>query len=156
MRTKHKVIVFLLSLLVILTVGSYFAYQAWLKDSIVIPNQGTVDGVVYNTFSISRDDLDTELEDLQALLMSAKASPYRLPEQEKITGFQITEIQPNTFWTKFGFSDGDIITQINGTNLDGTSSPVELYTTLTSAKVTKIKFNILRNEVPGFLIVNIE
>lgn len=152
---KNKVLnsALALVLLVLIVVGGYKGFQMIYSKT---PESFTnTDGVtVFNSTTMTKTDIEIELEDIQAVLMSAKTTPYHRENEDEILGFQITEIQPNSFWTKFGFQDGDLLTHVNDLQMTSGASAMAMYTTLRSA--TKINFKIVRNEQPGVLELNIQ
>lgn len=154
MKNK-KILIIILSTVALITVGGYLGYLFTRSQTVTVVGDSP-EGTIFKTLDITRAELDAEFEDLQAVLMSAKVSPFRQPEQETIVGMQITDIQPNSFWVKMGFIEADIITQLNGNKLDGASSAMNFYSTLNSAESGKLEFKIIRNQTTGILVVNIK
>ena len=151
-KNQIKIIVAAIVALLVIA-GGFIGFHFFYRPSTV--SQISTDGAtIFHSLNITKTDLDIELEDLQAVLMSAKATPYRNDNEDIILGFQLTEIQSNSVWTKFGFQDGDIINAVNGTKLDNASSAMGIYTTLLAA--TKIQFQVTRNQSLGLIEVTIQ
>ncbi len=152
---KNKVLntILILVLLVLVVFGGYKGFELIYKKPPEAATNST--GVtVYQVTTMTKTDIEIELEDIQAVLMSAKTTPYHRENEDEIIGFQISEIQPNSFWTKFGFRENDLLTHVNDIPMTSASSAMGMYTTLRSA--TKIDFKVVRNEQPGILELNIK
>jgi len=66
--------------------------------------------------------------ELQKILMQATALPYF--EEEKIVGFQLTQIDKDSIFSKGGFENNDVITNVNGLELNSISGAVKLLKSL--------------------------
>jgi type II secretion system protein C len=69
-------------------------------------------------------------QDMAKILMQATAQPYM--KDGNIHGFQLTQIDADSLYEKGGFRDYDVITSINGIDLDSVSGAVKLLNTLKS------------------------
>lgn len=108
---------------------------------------------VFNSMTITRAALDDEFSDLTKVMMSARAVPQKAEDGEAIEGFKISDIQSDSFWTKFGFQNEDIILQLNEDIIDSGESVVNIYTTLKSAD--NFKFKIIRGTETGVLEIKV-
>ena len=70
--------------------------------------------------------------ELQKILMQATALPYF--EEEKIVGFQLTQIDKDSIFSKGGFENNDVITNVNGLELNSISGAVKLLKSLKGEK----------------------
>lgn len=68
--------------------------------------------------------------DLQNVLMQATALPYY--EDGKIKGFQLSQIEEKSIFAKGGFKDNDVITKVNGIDLNSISGAIKLLKSLKS------------------------
>lgn len=149
---------------VCLGTGAYFAYKKFYEEktgqsditvstaetSAPMPSKNLK---VFNSMTISRAALDDEFSDLTKVTMSARVIPQKAEDGETIEGIKISEIQPDSFWTKFGFQNEDIILQLNEDLIDSAESAVNLYTTLKSA--SNFKFKIIRGTETGVLEIKV-
>lgn len=83
-------------------------------------------------------------EDLGKILMQATAEPYM--QNGQIAGFQLSQIDPGSIFDKGGIQNSDIITQINGQNLNNIAGAIALLRSLKSAP--EIDVEVLRNGQP--------
>lgn len=65
---------------------------------------------------------------LQDILMQATALPYY--EEGKIVGFQLSQIDNDSVFAKGGFQDKDVITSVNGIELNSISGAIKLLRSL--------------------------
>ncbi len=82
-------------------------------------------------------------EDMSKIIMQATAQPYMRNGQ--IKGFQLSQIDPGSIFDKGGFRDNDVITAINGIELDSVSGAIKLLNSLKEA--TSIEVVIERDGV---------
>lgn len=90
--------------------------------------------------------------ELQKILMQATALPYF--EEEKIVGFQLTQIDKDSIFSKGGFENNDVITNVNGLELNSISGAVKLLKSLKGEK--KITVNIKRGNQTKDLTISID
>jgi general secretion pathway protein C len=93
---------------------------------------GIVNKISENEFSISRQNLNSQLSNFNELIRQAKA----LPEKDasgNIYGFRITQIEPGSIYEQLGISNGCIITGVNGNAVTSANQAMELYTNLRTA-----------------------
>lgn len=80
-------------------------------------------------------------DDLGKILMQATAEPYM--ENGAIAGFKMTQIDEGSIYSKAGLQDGDIVTSINGTELNNVSASISLLKSLKGAE--HIDIDLKRN-----------
>jgi type II secretion system protein C len=79
--------------------------------------------------------------DLQKVLMEATALPYY--EGGKIIGFQLSQIEDDSIFSKGGFVNNDVITNVNGVDLNSISGAIKLLKSVKGEK--SISVQIKRN-----------
>lgn len=67
-------------------------------------------------------------KELQKILMQATALPFY--EEGKIIGFQISQIDEDSIFAKGGFQNNDVITSVNGVDLNSISGAIKLLKSL--------------------------
>jgi type II secretion system protein C len=70
-------------------------------------------------------------EDMSKILMQVTAQPYM--HNGKIKGFQLSQMDPGSIFEKGGFRDNDVITSINGIQLDSVAGAIKLLNSLKEA-----------------------
>jgi type II secretion system protein C len=75
-------------------------------------------------------------EDLAKVLMQATAEPYM--ENGAIVGFLLSQIDDGSIYQKSGCQDGDIITAINGTELNSVAGAIALLRSLKGADSVEV------------------
>lgn len=71
-----------------------------------------VQQVTSNRWVLDRQEIDSALENLSRLLTKARVVPHF--NQGKTDGFRIFSIVPDSFFSKIGLQNGDILQRING------------------------------------------
>lgn len=100
--------------------------------------------------SMYRDKLVAQ--DLPKILMQATALPYM--ENGAIVGFQISQIDEDSIYNKAGIRNMDIITNINGTDLNSAAGAITLLKSLKSADA--IDLTIRRNGQEEEITINVD
>ena len=77
-------------------------------------------------------------EDLTTVLMQAAAEPYL--EDGSVVGFKLWEIEKDSIYDRAGFVDGDLITHINGTPLNGAGNAIKTLRSLRNANDVEITY----------------
>jgi type II secretion system protein C len=70
-------------------------------------------------------------DDLAKVLMQATAEPYL--ENGAIAGFRMSQIDEGSIYSKAGLQDGDVITSINGSELNNVAASISLLRSLKGA-----------------------
>jgi general secretion pathway protein C len=99
-----------------------------------------------NNYAIKQNYLDQQLKDINNVLQTAKAIPYTL--DNKMKGFLIQNIEPDSPFASLGLSQGDILLSANDVIFDNLGKGVEAFQILRNAK--RIDLKILRGgqEIP--------
>ena len=94
---------------------------------------------------ILTNKLSTALED-------ARAVPYM--EGAQVKGFTLSQIVPDSVYSKLGLKNGDVISSINGIELNDAAKAIQTLNSLRSE--TKIELTTIRDGQPVVLKVNIQ
>lgn len=76
-------------------------------------------------------------EDLAKVLMQATAEPHL--ENGQIAGFKMSQIDEGSIYSKAGVANGDIITSINGQELNSVAGTITLLQTLKNADSVEVE-----------------
>jgi general secretion pathway protein C len=94
----------------------------------------------YDVVSCSR----TELSNLNDVAMQARIVPsFR---DGKAVGFKLFSIRPGSIYERLGIKNGDVITRINGFDLNSPEKALEIYSKLREAP--RIYLELERGSVP--------
>ncbi len=83
-------------------------------------------------------------QDLAKVLMQATAEPHM--ENGSIAGFKMSQIDEGSIFQKAGIKDGDVITGINGSELNSVAGSITLLKSLKEADT--MEFEIKRDGIP--------
>ncbi|MFK7873818.1 MAG: PDZ domain-containing protein [Oligoflexales bacterium] len=86
----------------------------------------------------------TEMLDNQLGKILMQASVVPMFSGGRITGFEISRIEPGSIYEKMGLVDGDIITEMNGIRLDNVAKAVRLLKSMRGDKEAMMK--VMRGE----------
>lgn len=95
-----------------------------------------------NTYAISRQDLEAQMQNLPDLLTQARAIPNTLPGGG-INGFKIIDIKPNSLFSKLGIVNNDVILGVDGSPVNSPAKAMELYNALRTRN--EVKLSVERN-----------
>ncbi|HUI25348.1 MAG TPA: type II secretion system protein GspC [Candidatus Kryptonia bacterium] len=95
-----------------------------------------------NQYRIDRSEVDSALENMNQLFTQIRAVPHF--EGGKSTGFRLFAIRQDSLFDKIGLKNGDIIQDINGTELTDPSRALALFTELRNESNLTVK--VLRNK----------
>lgn len=104
---------------IILTLNKPFYWpdpQVWIRP------------IANDSFVVSESHLKSKAKGINHILGEVVALPHI--ENGKIKGFLINSLKKDGFISQAGFKKGDIITKINGFELDGVKKPLEIYSKL--------------------------
>jgi type II secretion system protein C len=90
-------------------------------------------------------------EDLAKIMMQATAEPYM--ENGSIVGFKLTQIDDGSIFQKSGVKDEDIVTNINGHDLNSIAGSISLLQSLKGADTVDIE--IRRDGLPQKITISI-
>lgn len=89
-----------------------------------------------NSFVIQRSFLKEKMNDVGSVLTQAKGIPINNPDGT--LSFKIVEIEPGGIFSYLGIQENDIITQINGQNINDLSEVMELFGKVTALDQLKL------------------
>lgn len=92
-----------------------------------------------NSYEIDASDLDAALSNMAELSTQARMVPAF--ENGKSIGFKIFSIKPGSVYEKIGLKDGDIISKMNGYEMNDPSKLVEAYGKLRSSSQVNLEVN---------------
>lgn len=99
---------------------------------------GTLRKTGPNSYAIDAKDFDAVMGNLSVMAAQARIVPAF--EDGKSIGFKLFNISPNSIYAKVGIQDGDIITKINGYELNSPDKALEMYQMRTTAKQLNIDY----------------
>lgn len=84
------------------------------------------------SFQIKRKEFDKALANVAQLMTEAQAKPKK-DEQGNFIGFEITYLKKGSLFEKIGIKEKDVLTRINGYELDSPEKALQLFSTLRTA-----------------------
>ncbi len=88
-----------------------------------------------NRYEIDRSVIDSTLSDMSKIAMDARIVPSF--KNGQANGFKLFSIRPGSLYSAIGIQNGDVISRINGFEMNSPEKALELYTKLReSARVT--------------------
>lgn len=99
---------------------------------------GTLRKTGPNSYEIEAKDFDATMGNLAQIASQARIVPAF--EDGKSIGFKLFNIAPNSVYAKIGLQDGDIITRINGYELNSPDKALEAYQMRSTAKQLNIDY----------------
>ncbi len=94
-----------------------------------------------NNYEVPRSEVDRAINNLNDIAMQARLVPAfkdGAPE-----GFKLFSIRPDSLYSKIGIQNGDVITRINGLDMNDPAKALEVYTKLKDAP--RIDVDVDRN-----------
>jgi len=94
-----------------------------------------------NDFEVDRKAVESNLQNLRPLLSQIRASPNL--ENGKTDGYQLSEVQPGSLFAEMGLRDGDIVSAVNGQELNDPTQVISMLSSLreqNSVSVTVQRF----------------
>jgi general secretion pathway protein C len=92
-------------------------------------------------FEVPRSELDRAINNLNDIAMQARLVPAFKDGQSE--GFKLFSIRPDSLYSKIGIQNGDVVTRINGLDMNDPAKALEVYTKLKDAP--RIDVDIDRN-----------
>ena len=92
-----------------------------------------------NSYEVPRGEIDRALADMNQLAMSARIVPAFKDGQAQ--GFKLFSIRPDSFYSKLGIINGDVIKRINGFELNSPEKGLEIYSKLKEANRIDIELD---------------
>ncbi|MGH8057172.1 MAG: PDZ domain-containing protein, partial [Candidatus Entotheonellia bacterium] len=90
-----------------------------------------------NEWSIGRDELSRQFENLHQLLKEARLIPHFRDDQA--AGFVVTRLSSKSFLEQIGLRNGDILTGINGQKLNTLEEALQAYQALLNESVLQLE-----------------
>jgi type II secretion system protein C len=101
---------------------------------------------------MSRAEVQRRLGDeIPRILAETAVAPVM--EDGRVVGVQVTRLPEGTLLSDAGLRAGDVLTRINGTDIDGMATLIGLWPRLQSA--TELRATVLRNGQPFSLLVSL-
>lgn len=90
-----------------------------------------------NNFEISREEIDKQLSNLNAIATQARIVPSF--KNGVANGFKVFSIRPGSLYQKIGVQNGDVIKKINGFEINSPEKALEVYSRLREASRIEIE-----------------
>lgn len=84
------------------------------------------------SYEVKQEEIDGALNNLSSLATQARIVPAF--ESGKAIGFKLFSIKPNSLYSKIGIKNGDVVTRINGYEINSPDKALELYQRLKDSK----------------------
>ncbi len=97
--------------------------------------------VASNKYSVPRSEIDKTLSNLNDVAMQARIVPSF--KDGRANGFKVFSIRPDSIYTKIGIQNGDVISRINGYEINSPDKALEVYSKLKEA--SRIEVELDRN-----------
>lgn len=100
-----------------------------------------------NEFAVNRLDVKNQLDDYMSLARTARAVPHIDPRTGEMAGFKITRMAPGSLFQTLGLQPGDVVTGVNGENINSANKALEIFGMLKNQvdTVDKVSISIQRN-----------
>jgi general secretion pathway protein C len=85
---------------------------------------GGIDKVDDNKYVVKRAEIDAQMANFNTLLTQARAVPDMCGGQ--MVGFKLTQIQPNSFYSKIGLKENCTIRSVNGEKMTDAAKALSL------------------------------
>ncbi len=116
--------------------------EATRSDAIPgIPTQGIGAGIRAlspTEYEVPRPELDNILADIDTIATQARSVP--VIRDGRMQGLRLFGIRPESVYQRLGISNGDVITRINGEQLDSMSKGLQLFARLRDARRIDVEF----------------
>ena len=116
------------------------------------PTGGGIQATGENEYSVPRAEVDSALENMSQLFTQIRAVPHF--EGGQSIGFRLFAIRRGSLFDRIGLKNGDIITNINGTEMNDPARAVGLIQELRDA--SNLRVSAIRNQQPLDLTYNIQ
>jgi general secretion pathway protein C len=94
-----------------------------------------------NKYTVPRSEIDKTLSNLNDVAMQARIVPSFKDGQAN--GFKVFSIRPDSIYSKIGVQNGDVISRINGYEINSPDKALEVYAKLKEA--SRIEVELDRN-----------
>lgn len=119
--------------------NSKVSFDSGAKPTAIATSKNSeIQAIGNNTFKIKKTDLNKYLNDLNSILMQARAIPYRDPATGETTGFKLVDFNPDSIFGQLGIKKGSIIKTANGEKVDSVQKAMELFNMFKTASNIKV------------------
>ena len=102
--------------------------------------------------TLKRSQIDTAVKDINSLMKQIRIRPHFTNGEPD--GLRLTGIRPNSIFYKMGLKSGDIITAVDGKDIESVDDALEFYKSLQSS--SKVQLKLKRRNRLQTLDYNIE
>jgi general secretion pathway protein C len=102
--------------------------------------------------TVKRSQIDTAVKDVNTLMKQIRIRPHF--RNGKPDGFRLTGIRPNSIFYKMGLKSGDIITGVDGKDIESVDDALKFYQNLQSS--SRVQLQIKRRGRPKTIDYRIE
>ena len=82
-------------------------------------------------YEVPRAELDNIVADINTIATQARSAP--VIKDGRVQGLRLFAIRPGSIYERLGISNGDVLTRINGENLDSMTKGLQLFTKLSES-----------------------
>lgn len=110
-----------------------------ITAAVAPPEGGGGEGVVDNgngNYTIAGSEIDKALGDMNEVATQARIVPSF--QNGKANGFKLFSIKPNSIYQKIGLQNGDVISKINGYEMNSPDKALEIYAKLKDSQSIQI------------------
>ena len=91
-------------------------------------------------FQMDRKLVDASLSQLSTFINDAGTAPV-VEASGQVSGFRMTFVKPGSVFEKLGIKAGDILRNVNGTDLTGPETAIELFNQLRNSSMIQLKID---------------
>ncbi len=103
-----------------------------------VPGQEGIRKVAENRYDVDKQVIDSALSNLNTLATQARLVPSF--KNGQANGFKLFQIQPGSLYSSIGIENGDVITKINGYEVNSPDKALEVYQKLKESKNVSIDY----------------
>jgi general secretion pathway protein C len=122
------------------------------EDVVASNDDADIRKVGENSYEVGQGEVDKALNNLSDLATQARVVPAF--EGGKTIGFKLFSIRPGSLYSKIGLQNGDVITRINGYEINSPEKGLEIYGKLKDSKAVTV--DMKRRGKPMTLDYNIK
>ncbi|AKU91319.1 type II secretion system protein GspC [Vulgatibacter incomptus] len=104
-----------------------------------------------NNYEITRDELDKQLSNLNAIATQARIVPSF--KNGVANGFKLFSIRPGSLYSKIGIENGDVIRKINGFEINSPEKALELYAKLKESSKVELELERRGQVIPKSYVI---
>ncbi len=114
-------------------------------------SDGEIQKIDENNYVISRDELDKQLSNLNAIATQARIVPSF--KNGVANGFKLFSIRPGSLYQKIGMENGDVIRKLNGYEINSPDKALELYSKLKESSKIEIEIERRGKVIPKSYVI---